>query len=130
MSAADLAAGITATGARVLPGWLVARRLRLPLPLLAGFIGGATARLALVLAGDAAHVALSPQHALLAWGVVITVAATWAQRRPSADDATSLRPAAKWRGDWPLFAALAPVLAVVAYRTTTQPLFDVDTAFR
>jgi hypothetical protein len=131
MSAADLPLGVAATGALVLPGWLVARRLRLPAPLLAGFIGGTLLLFGLVLAGDAAHVALAPRHLGLAWIAVIAlaVAATWRHGAAAgAGQISRATPAA--REAWPLFAALVPVLAAVAYRTTTQPLFGVDTVFR
>lgn len=130
MIVADLLPGLVATGALVLPGWLVARRLQLPQPVLAGFIGGAVTLFALVLAGDAAQIALSPRNAFLAWGTVTAVILALVWRRPAAaTSAASGRPSA-WREHWPLFLPLLPVLAVVAYRTTTQPLFGVDTVFR
>jgi len=130
MIAADLLAGGAATGALVLPGWLVARRLRLPQPWLAGFIGGAVTLFGLVLAGDTAHVPLSPRFLFVTWATVTVVAAAAVRLRPATPGPTGQPTTISWRDDWPLFLPLVPAFAVVAFRTTTQPLFGVDTVFR
>jgi hypothetical protein len=42
----------------------------------------------------------------------------------------SAAPPSTWRTNWPLLLPLVPMLAVVVYRTCSQPLFGVDTIFR
>ncbi len=130
MIAADLLSGVAATGALVLPGWLVARRLRLAQPLLAGFIGGAVALFSLVLAGDAAHVALSPRNFFIGWGLLTAAAVAIAWRRPATANSAEIPGESLSKEHRLLLLPLLPVFAILAYRTTTQPLFGVDTVFR
>lgn len=130
MIAADLLPGLVAAGALALPGWLVARRLQLPQPLFAGFIGGAVTLFTLVLAADAAHLTLSPRNAFIAWGALTATVLAVVWRGPAASSPVAGQTRSSWREHGPLFLPLLPVVAVVVYRTTTQPLFGVDTVFR
>ncbi len=131
MSAADALIGTLGLAALVAPGWLVARAARVPVPWIAGFIGSAVTLVALILACDATGIPLRFTTVGPLWSF-LTLAAVWFHRRVSprpSPNTAPLSPGA-WREHAPLWLPLLPVLAVVIYRATAQPLFGVDTIFR
>lgn len=131
MSASDTLIGTLGLAALVTPGWLIARAARVPVPWVAGFIGSAVTLVALILVCDATGLRLR-FTTLGPWWTFVTLAAVWFHRRTSsrpAPTAPPLSPGAM-REHAPLWLPLLPVLAVVIYRATAQPLFGVDTIFR
>ena len=128
MSGLDLALGLAALAALVFPGWFAARAARVPQPLLAGFIGGVVALVALVLILDAFGLRIDRFNCGAAW-LVLTLAALAYKRRAVAASPVP-GPSSTWREHAPLCFALAPALAVVVYRAVAQPLFGIDTVFR
>lgn len=130
MTVMDLLLGAAALGLLLLPGWIAARALQVPQPLLAGFIASMVALVGVILALGAAGVSLTFGHCGSAW-LLLTLATGWLGRKafrpaPAVDPAPPLA----WREHWPLFLALVPAVAVVAYRARFQPLFGIDTVFR
>lgn len=131
---ADVMTGLLALAALVGPGWWLARRAGLPLPLLAGLAGGSPMLLSLVLVADALSLPLNRSVLCAGW-VLVMLAALVAGQRGSADDtvpaerggteekSTGVR---SWTGWLPVL----PVLLVVAYRAVAQPLHGADTIFR
>jgi len=130
MTALDLLLGSAAVGLLLFPGWRLARAWHVPQPLVAGFIGGAVAFMALVLALDTAHVRLSFATVGTAWFVIIFVAIVVSRWKTDGGAPVAPEPRFAWRGDWPLLLPLVPALAVVSYRAIAQPLFGADTIFR
>lgn len=126
MNGVDLLLGLAAFAALICPGWIAARAARVPHPLLAGFIGGVVALVALVLVLDALGLSLNRFHCGAAW-LVLTLAAL-ACRRRSVPPVPS--PRFPWREHAPLLFAVLPGIAVVVYRAVAQPLFGIDTIFR
>ncbi len=133
MTALDLGAGLLGAATLVLPGWLVARAAGLPQPALAGFLAAPALLVALALGLGAAGLRLAPAHFILAWTALTATAGLWAWRRRServaaatlpGDAAPPLPVPAGW------WLPVIPVLAVVVWRSTTQPLFGIDTVFR
>lgn len=131
MILADLLRGSVATALVTLPGWLVARSWRVPLPVLAGFVGGTVALTNVILTLDALQVRFSTASVGGAW-LSVTLAAAVVARKKTAplDAAASVPPTLAWREHWPLLVPLAPALAVVAFRAIAQPLSGIDTVFR
>jgi hypothetical protein len=129
MTLSDALTGILGAVTLTLPGWLVARKARLPQPLLAGFIAGVVGLVLLVLTCASLGVRLAPGPLAAGWSAVVALAAglAWKSARPphaAEPDASSHRvPPLLW-------LPLLPAAAVVLYRATTQPLFGVDTVFR
>ncbi len=130
MMPADLFFGTLAVALLALPGWWIARAWRVPQPLLAGFLGGATAITNLVLVLDALHLPLSLAVVWCAWAGVTALAIVAAHNK--LPPAATVPPAVSyaWREHWPLLVPLVPALAVVAYRALAQPLSGIDTIFR
>jgi hypothetical protein len=130
----DLMAGLLALTALMWPGWWLARRAGLPLPLLVGLAGGGPVLLLLVLVADALTLPLNRPVLCTGWALVM-LAAWMAERRMRAvgpaqaewiageTKSAGIRP---WLGWLPL----VPVLLVVAYRAIAQPLHGADTIFR
>jgi hypothetical protein len=137
MTTADALAGILGATTLILPGWLAARASRVPLPLLAGFVAAVAGMVGVVIAFDAAGVALSPLSLGAAW-TALTIAAAMAAWNASHGRASATATAARgagpaaptWRPHALLFVPLLPAVAVVLYRAGAQPLFGVDTVFR
>jgi len=131
MSVGDALIGTLGLGALVAPGWLVARAARVPLPWVAGSMGSGVSLVALILGCDAAGLPLRFTMLGPLWALV-TLAAAWFYRRSSSRPAPTAPPPppGAWREHAPLWLPLLPVLAVVIYRATAQPLFGVDTIFR
>jgi hypothetical protein len=125
----DYALGMLALAALVAPGWMIARASRVPQPLLAGFIGGTVAMVAMLLALDALGVRLTVLSVGTVW-LGGTAAAAWLSRKKISQPAPGDLAPIDWRGNLPLFLVLVPAFAVVVYRAGTQPLFGIDTIFR
>ena len=133
MIAADAVLGTIGLAALVAPGWLLARAHRMPLPLLAGFIGGSVALVTLILTWEAAGVPLRLTTFAPAWAAIV-VAAAWVHWRAARTDPAAPAPpehrAPFGREHWALLLPLLPAFAVVAYRAIAQPLSGIDTIFR
>ncbi len=127
MTALDFGAGLLGAATITFPGWLAARTARVPRPLLAGFVAGAVALVAITIAFDAAGVRLAPRNYFIAWAVLTAATGAWAWSKRGAPPAPTSEVQPHPDG-WCL--VLVPVLAVVVWRATTQPLFGVDTIFR
>lgn len=127
MMALDLGAGLLGAATMLLPGWLIARALRVPLPWLAGFVAGAVALVAITIAFDATGVRLTPKNYIVAWAGFTAAASAWAWRKRNAT-LTATPDALPMPAGW--WLVIVPVVAVVVWRATTQPLFGVDTVFR
>ncbi|AOS44546.1 hypothetical protein Verru16b_01609 [Lacunisphaera limnophila] len=126
----DLATGLLALALLVGPGWWLARRAGLPLPLLAGFAGGGAVMLGLVLAADALSLGLNRPVLFTSWSLVVTIAVLLARRLPAAGSAPAQPGAAPGLNRALGWLPLLPVLLVVAYRAVAQPLHGADTLFR
>ncbi len=129
MTAADFALGMVGAGAVVMPGWLIARKARLPVPLLAGFLAGAVGLTSIVLALDAAGLRLG-LHSVAAGWLLLTLAASWWHWRQAAPPGMPAGLELRVGEYWPLFACLVPAFGVAVYRACAQPLFGADTIFR
>lgn len=129
MTPVDFLLGVVGLGVVLLPGWLLARGLGQPQPLVAGFVASASSLFAVVLGLNAAGIPLSRGSLALSW-LVLTAAAgvvAWRGARPVPSAAPG---GESWRSHWPLLLPLLPIGAVAAYRACAQPLFGVDTIFR
>lgn len=127
---ADLAAGAVAMAFLVLPGTVLARRRRLPQPLVAGFIAGAVALVLLVLLPGAAGLPLGRWTLLAGWVGVTLLALGLDRHAPAPPDSRTVEPAPPLPRAALRWLPLVPALAVVAYRAVAQPLFGADTVFR
>ena len=126
----DIVIGTLGLGLLILPGWLLARAGRLPLPGLAGLLGGGLALLTLVLGLQLAGLPLSAATIGPGWLAWIGFA-TWCARRAQRSAtpvATAMEPV-RQPDLWPWLIAL-PVIAAAAYRVVAHPLFGTDTHFR
>jgi hypothetical protein len=99
-----------------------------PLPALAGFIGGVVALVGLVLTFDALGLRLDLLHCGAGWLALTLIALAYS--RSVVTPAPAIGPRFVWREHAPLLLALVPALAVVIYRAVAQPLFGIDTIFR
>ena len=130
---ANLIAGLIALVLLTAPGWWIARRHRLPLPALAGFVGGGVLLLTLVLVLQLAGLSLTRRTLGAAW-LIWSLAAWLVVRRsppgeaPVPNAAAADRLSALERAI--LLVAVIPILSVIVWRATTHPLFGVDTGFR
>ena len=127
MMAFDFGAGLLGAATITLPGWLAARALRVAQPLLAGFIAGTVALVAITIGFDATGVRLAPGNYFIAWFAITAAAGAWAWSKRSIPHAPASEVQPLPAGWWLM---LVPVVAVVVWRATTQPLFGVDTVFR
>lgn len=130
----NLMVGLLALATLIWPGWWLARRAGLPLPLLVGLAGGGPLLLLLVLAADALSLPLNRPVLCTGWALVM-LAAVIAGRRECAVGTTPSRQGPPEEestgiGPWLGWLPLLPVLLIVAYRAIAQPLHGADTVFR
>lgn len=130
MTVATLFFGLAALGSLMLPGWMLARAWRVPLPPVAGFILGCVTLHGVVLVFTTFDIPLQLETCGGAW-LLWTVAAACLSRWQSA---ASIPPVSDRAGGWReygiLLLPLLPAFAAIAYRACAQPLSGVDTIGR
>ncbi|MBC8082240.1 MAG: hypothetical protein H7Z21_03450, partial [Hymenobacter sp.] len=118
----------------VLPGWCLAKRHAVAVPLAAGLIIGAVSLLLWIMFLEAVGLPLT-LTTLFPVGLILTLSALLSREKASrtvsiSDPLPATAATGRWLQDWPLKLALIPAFAVVSYRAIFQPLFGVDTIFR
>lgn len=130
----DLFLGAGSLALLVLPGWCIAKRYSVAVPLAAGLIIGAISLLLWIMLLEAVGLPLTLIN-ILPIGLILTLPAIHPRGKKRPTEFThapsrALSPTRRLLQDWPLKLALIPAFAVVSYRAIFQPLFGVDTIFR
>lgn len=130
----DLLLGAGSLVLLVLPGWCIAKRYAVAVPLAAGLIIGAVSLLLWIMLLEAVGLPLT-LLTIFPVGLVLILSSLFLREKagPTAsirDPLPAPAPPSRWLQDWPLKLALLPAFAVVSYRAIFQPLSGVDTIFR
>jgi hypothetical protein len=130
----DLLLGTGSLALLVLPGWCLAKRYAVAVPLAAGLIIGAISLLLWIMLLQAAGLPLR-LTSIFPIGLILTLSALLCRKttcRPAYihEPLSSSSATSRLLQDWPLKLALIPAFAVVSYRAIFQPLFGIDTIFR
>ncbi len=125
-----ITAVVVAPAAFLLPGWLIARRLGSPAPLLTAFLTSAALWFYLVLACDTFGIRLGPGPLFGGWAILCAGAVWWSRRVVSPFGLGTLRAFRPVGLDWLWLAVALMGLASIGARAVVDPLSGWDNGFR